>query len=499
MRHLVRLLAFLTVMVGMAYAVVPPSIAPLPPTVYGPPIATNPSGSAPGTKIHSDITTDIGIIIDDANRVAYRSWWINHPFVQESLPLIKDALEKTGHALPENWDGAVGFYDWISTNLEDIWDAWAESPEGTYPELDDQFTPYKAPPAAAEPWPVGTYYKAFGGSGYFKRNTGWSEYQTVSAQGEHLPCTIEPGPDNEGVRVGFPGVTQVTGPFLDAYWTKYGGLPTSNTNLSVFCWGLTRVGYNYMGINASSYTYYPTWNLAGDPPDERPIPAPGVPNIPGLKDALSEPGAATNPDLKDALGELLKDNPGIWDQNTGLTAAQLAKILKDAQAGIANTAVQAALDALAADPTNAALQQAAADAISAANQAALDQLEEVEPETTPVALPDIGTVTRKELDFSALAPIMGTACLTADCPFPFDFMSVLMASFDSLKTPVSAMPDPSGEYGTENFKINFNFDFSRFTAIAEKIRLLLEWIFILTTILKCVRIVVGDNASTEDN
>lgn len=118
-------------MTGLAFAIAP-VVAPIPPGVLGPPVVQNPAGSVPGTTIHSDVTDDIGIIVDNVNGLAYKSWWVHNPYVQTGAVVAGSMYNQLGESL----ENGVGFSSWLSAKWDKIKEKLQDGNLENYPALD---------------------------------------------------------------------------------------------------------------------------------------------------------------------------------------------------------------------------------------------------------------------------------------------------------------------------------------------------------------------------
>lgn len=488
MRSLLIVAALLLLMTAGAFAVAP-VVAPIPPGVIGPPIVSNPTGSVSGTKIHSDISDDIGIIVDGANDMAYKSWWVHNPYVALSTQAIAGALKDTATTMTE--DG-VGFSSWLSVK----WDLFKQKlgelgQLENYPVLENLLGGYWENDLPPAPMASGEALQSELG-GYFEA-TGSQYYWGAMASTLHAPCPTNPDTKTP-TKVG--SIDYNVG-LLQIY--SAGGQPAEGTVIVSACTtGPTGVVPGQVKIYKQNFVYHRTYT--GDVLDEWPVAPPGVWN-PAVDQVLNDPAVQTNPAVKEEIGNVIADNPDVLNPILDkLTAAALAATVAADGLELASQKVQSLAEQLSADPTNVTLQNALNDAL--AEQVAPIQEELEKQAVVDAEVPAIDVVELKTIDWTPLSGLIGAACAKLDkkdCPFPFDFIHVLGLTFDEFQNEQPSMIDPSGNYGLDKFKINFNFDFSRFTETMAKIRLILSWIMTIYTIHKCVRIVMRDNSSGDDD
>lgn len=491
MRSLLIVAAILLLMTGGAYAIAP-LVAPIPPGVVGPAECAVAAGSVSGTKIHSDISDDIGIIVDNANTIAYKSWWVHNPYVTTAVPIISGALGDTAEAMQDASNNGVGFTGWITAKWDMI-KAFLAEHLSDYPALEQSIGQYYTegvlPPVA-----VGETYHSSNG-GYYTATTGITEsIGNLDYSAENwIPCSMGPTPDDE------------TYMKINTYYPVYGfgpaidlapGMP-NGTTMYVRCFKYHNVpGYRRV-TGAQTFRYNTSWT--GDTID-RDNPPPGVWN-PAVDAAINDPAIAGNPDVKTDMCKVLNDAPDVLDPVLDkLTASNLAQAVSAQGTELLADNIASLAQQVAADPTNVQAQQALNDALAAqAAQAA----QEMEKQAVIAAdMPELAAVEKSVIDWTPLSNLIGASCSKIDkndCPFPFDFIYSLGNTFDQFQSEHPTMVDPSGSYGFDNFKINFNFDLSRFTETMAKIRLVLSWLMTIYTIHKCVRIVMRDNSAGDDD
>lgn len=484
------ILVIILAMTGLAYAFAP-VLAPVPPSAVTGSACIPAAGSAPGTAVHGSISDDVGLIVDAINDMAYEAYIVNSAYLRIAQTAA-DAIEaKLTESEPS---GLIGFKTWISVKWKDLKDYLLDPANlNKYPALKAELQPLYVPPASVPvpagtsfPLPAGGYATALAPGQYLGQYLP-ADYSTLKA------CPINPTKPGH-YKFGDTSWYQYGETAAEAYYAAKGTAMPSNL------WIQSRCAGKSSNTNAALHQEWRYYSTMTPVPAALPDEGPGVWN-PAIDQVLNEDDNARSPAIKGDICEVIKDRPDLVNPIIDkLTTSDLASYATDNATALQGTIIEELTAKVAADPTDIASQNALNEALA---QAAAQQAQELQKEAVVAAsLPDVIAEERRQIDWSPLSQLIGQGCAKVDkndCPFPFDFIYSLGHTFDQFQSEHPSMVDPSGSYGFDNFKVDFNFDFSRFTETMAKIRLLLSWVMTIYTIHKCVRIVTRDNAAGGDD